>query len=252
MSDQPTTDSTGDRRPGDGSETPTDPTAPVVGQQHTSPSPTQSFSSSTSNEDTSTTTGAWRPNTELLNSIVDLGFDKLLAEKALFYGSNDSLERAVNWIIDYGEKFDDGKPLNLALASSGSSLSAAATSDAQMVPFKMVFVVNNALKMGVGKVAAQVGHATLGLYRQMLGRAEQEMALMQWNEEGETKVVLRADGGEEELTQLQAQAKRSLLQTYLVADAGRTQIASGSITVLSLFGPSDRVDEITGKLKLLQ
>lgn len=30
---------------------------------------------------------------------------------------------------------------------------------------KMVFVVNMSLKMGAGKLAAQVGHATLGVYR---------------------------------------------------------------------------------------
>lgn len=29
----------------------------------------------------------------------------------------------------------------------------------------MIFVANMGLKMGVGKLAAQVGHATLGVYR---------------------------------------------------------------------------------------
>lgn len=32
---------------------------------------------------------------------------------------------------------------------------------------KMVLVANMSLKMGVGKLAAQVGHATLGVYRQV-------------------------------------------------------------------------------------
>ena len=32
----------------------------------------------------------------------------------------------------------------------------------------MVFVVNSELKMGVGKVAAQVAHAALGLHRTLL------------------------------------------------------------------------------------
>ena len=31
--------------------------------------------------------------------------------------------------------------------------------------YKMVFIVNTELGMGVGKTAAQVGHATLGIYR---------------------------------------------------------------------------------------
>lgn len=32
---------------------------------------------------------------------------------------------------------------------------------------KMVLVANMSLKMGTGKLAAQVGHATLGVYRQV-------------------------------------------------------------------------------------
>lgn len=31
----------------------------------------------------------------------------------------------------------------------------------------MIFVANMALKMGVGKLAAQVGHATLAVYKQV-------------------------------------------------------------------------------------
>lgn len=33
---------------------------------------------------------------------------------------------------------------------------------------KMVFVANMGLKMGTGKLAAQVGHATLAVYKQVL------------------------------------------------------------------------------------
>lgn len=34
--------------------------------------------------------------------------------------------------------------------------------------YKMVFVVNGELQMGVGKVAAQVAHACLGLFRKLI------------------------------------------------------------------------------------
>ena len=48
-------------------------------------------------------------------------------------------------------------------------------------PVEMVFVVNKELGMGVGKAAAQVAHACLGLYRQLL---QNQMAygekLLQW------------------------------------------------------------------------
>jgi len=41
------------------------------------------------------------------------------------------------------------------------------------------------------------------------------------------------------------------LECYLVRDAGHTQIAAGSITVLSGFGRESDLNKITGKLKLL-
>ena len=53
------------------------------------------------------------------------------------------------------------------------------------------------------------------------------------------------------LRELQAAARRAKLAYALVADAGLTQIESGSLTVLGLFGPASRVDQITGHLALL-
>ena len=38
--------------------------------------------------------------------------------------------------------------------------------------YKMVFVVNGSLDMGVGKVAAQVAHATLALYKIVIGNQQ--------------------------------------------------------------------------------
>lgn len=49
----------------------------------------------------------------------------------------------------------------------------------------MVFVVNDNLKMGVGKVGAQVGHAAIGLYRELLElKGQIAPMLAQWSEEG--------------------------------------------------------------------
>ncbi len=49
----------------------------------------------------------------------------------------------------------------------------------------MVFVINDSLKMGVGKVGAQVGHASIGLYRE-LQELKGKLAPMldQWTEDG--------------------------------------------------------------------
>lgn len=49
--------------------------------------------------------------------------------------------------------------------------------------YKMIFVVNKSLKMGVGKIAAQVGHACLGLYRDMI-ESSMEYDFNQWEESG--------------------------------------------------------------------
>ena len=49
----------------------------------------------------------------------------------------------------------------------------------------MVFVVNDSLKMGVGKIAAQVGHAAVGLYRELVETKGQSTHLVeQWQENG--------------------------------------------------------------------
>ena len=52
--------------------------------------------------------------------------------------------------------------------------------------------------------------------------------------------------------ELSAAAANSGLMTYLVVDAGRTQIAAGSKTVLAI-GPAlkSQIDAVTGHLKLL-
>lgn len=52
-------------------------------------------------------------------------------------------------------------------------------------PYKMVFVVNTELNMGVGKIAAQVGHAAIGLYKIMASRPQKyDHMLSQWDDFG--------------------------------------------------------------------
>ena len=51
--------------------------------------------------------------------------------------------------------------------------------------FKMVFVVNAELDMGVGKIAAQVAHATMGVYKILMDNHQRygEM-ILQWEQFG--------------------------------------------------------------------
>ncbi|XP_072979910.1 uncharacterized protein [Typha angustifolia] len=114
--------------------------------------------------------------------------------------------------------------------------------------FKMVLVVRNDLKMGKGKIAAQCSHATLGLYKKLVHRAPK--ALSRWEMCGQVKVVLKIES-EEELLVLQERAKSLKLPTHVTIDAGRTQIAPNSRTVMAILGPADVVDDVTGGLKLL-
>ncbi|XP_075496215.1 uncharacterized protein LOC142533357 isoform X3 [Primulina tabacum] len=97
--------------------------------------------------------------------------------------------------------------------------------------FKMVLVVRNDLKMGKGKIAAQCSHATLGLYKRLLNRAPK--SLNRWEMCG------------------QERAKSLNIPTHITIDAGRTQIAPNSRTVMAVLGPADLVDDVTGGLKLL-
>ncbi|XP_015735965.1 peptidyl-tRNA hydrolase 2, mitochondrial isoform X2 [Coturnix japonica] len=114
--------------------------------------------------------------------------------------------------------------------------------------FKMVLVVRNDLKMGKGKVAAQCSHAAVSAYKQVQRRNPE--LLKQWEYCGQPKVVLKAPD-EETLIQLLANAKRLGLTVSLIQDAGRTQIAPGSQTVLGIGpGPADVVDKVSGHLKL--
>ncbi|NXX78919.1 PTH2 hydrolase, partial [Urocolius indicus] len=114
--------------------------------------------------------------------------------------------------------------------------------------FKMVLIVRNDLKMGKGKVAAQCSHAAVSAYKQVQKRNPE--LLKQWEYCGQPKVVLKAPD-EETLLQLLTNAKQLGLTVSLIQDAGRTQIAPGSKTVLGIGpGPADVIDKVSGHLKL--
>lgn len=114
--------------------------------------------------------------------------------------------------------------------------------------FKMILVVRNDLKMGKGKIAAQCSHATLGLYKKLLNRAPK--ALNRWEMCAQPKVVVKIES-EEDMLVLQERAKSLKLPTHITIDAGRTQIAPNSRTVMAILGPVEVVDDVTGGLKLL-
>lgn len=118
--------------------------------------------------------------------------------------------------------------------------------------YKMVFVIRTDLKMTKGKVAAQCAHAALACYKSV-ARSNPDV-LAQWERWGQAKITLQCPqegDGDEQLHTLQAIAMSLNITARIIHDAGRTQIASGSATVLGL-GPAPKsvVDMVTGSLKL--
>jgi peptidyl-tRNA hydrolase len=101
---------------------------------------------------------------------------------------------------------------------------------------------------GRGKTAAQACHACLGLYKKL--RHRKEPIVKVWEAAGATKVCLRAES-EAELMALQKAAAAAGVPTHMVVDAGRTQVAPDSRTVLALLAAGGEVDAVTGGLKLL-
>ncbi|OMJ78934.1 hypothetical protein SteCoe_21155 [Stentor coeruleus] len=114
---------------------------------------------------------------------------------------------------------------------------------------KMVMVVRHDLKMGTGKIAAQCCHACLGLYKSLI--TKDLPRLQAWENSCYRKIVLKCPS-EEEMLKIAEAADKKNLDYYIVRDAGLTQIAPGSKTVLSI-GPAseDELKDVTSHLKLL-
>ncbi|HUI00258.1 MAG TPA: peptidyl-tRNA hydrolase Pth2 [Nitrososphaerales archaeon] len=119
-----------------------------------------------------------------------------------------------------------------------------------MTDVKQVIVVRADLKMGKGKIAAQVAHAALDAAEAAKRRRPDWYD--SWREAGQAKVVVKTDGGEAALEDLQRQARSLGLPVSLIQDRGLTQVEPGTTTCLGIGpGPSSDIDKVTGKLKLL-
>ncbi len=112
---------------------------------------------------------------------------------------------------------------------------------------KQVIVVDTALGLPAGKLAAQVAHAAIIAF--LRAPAGDQRA---WLQAGMPKIVLACESAEA-LADLAAQADRDGLPTGLVRDAGRTVVAAGTSTCVGI-GPAEasRIDAVTGALKLLR
>jgi len=112
--------------------------------------------------------------------------------------------------------------------------------------YKQVIIVRKDLKLGVGKIASQVAHATIGNMRNIASEK-----IGKWEEEGSKKVVLKVNSLQE-LQEIENKLKKIKMPYFLVRDAGLTQLKAGTVTAIGI-GPVEEkgIDEVTGKLKLL-
>lgn len=129
-----------------------------------------------------------------------------------------------------------------------------------------MLVVRQDLGLSVGKTSAQCCHAgelnviritslvhshlkAVALYRKM--QKKHPEYLKRWEGLGEAKIVLQGKD-DKQLAELASRAEALGLPWYYVADAGRTEIAPGTQTVLGIAGPVDTVNLVTGNLRLLK
>jgi peptidyl-tRNA hydrolase len=112
---------------------------------------------------------------------------------------------------------------------------------------KQVIVVNGALDLPRGKMAAQVAHAAVGA---LLGAPAQNQ--IDWLRNGMPKVVVQC-ASEGELRAILAKAEAGGLPVMLVRDAGKTVVEAGTATCVGI-GPdlAERIDPITGELPLVR
>ncbi|MFQ5986859.1 MAG: peptidyl-tRNA hydrolase Pth2 [Thermoplasmata archaeon] len=118
-----------------------------------------------------------------------------------------------------------------------------------MMEYKLAVVVREDLGLSAGKVAAQVGHASVACA--LKAQKGKRAWFRAWMDEGQRKVVLRIDG-RGALLDLQQEGRALGLTTALITDAGLTEVPPGTQTCLGLGpGPENVVDRVTGQLRLL-
>ena len=113
----------------------------------------------------------------------------------------------------------------------------------------MVIVMRNDLKMSKGKIAAQAAHAAVNCA--FASKKKDPKNFDKWMSEGQKKVVVKVNS-EKELFEIKSIADAAGLINSVITDAGRTEIAPGTVTCLGIGpAPESAVDKVTGDLTML-
>ncbi|CAF3693897.1 unnamed protein product [Rotaria sp. Silwood1] len=207
-------------------------------------------------------------NEQYLASLIEMGIDQDAARKALKFVNNRSLEEALAVIFGEStssinntkEQHSVGNQTDMNSSSTFRSFNTEMNTsmntdrnddtDESIMTYKMLFIVNGSLQMSSGKMAAQVAHCAIDLYKKLIEKRSN--SLNYWHEYGETKIVVRGKSTEE-LLDIESRARTNAsITTSIIEDAGRTEIESGSITCVGLFGTNKQLNPITGHLRLMQ
>ena len=115
--------------------------------------------------------------------------------------------------------------------------------------FKQVIVIRSDLKMGKGKLSAQVAHAAVLATEK--ARKTRKRVYREWTSTGQAKIVVKVNSLDA-LLDIHLIAEREGLITSIIEDRGLTQLKSGTISCIGI-GPdySSKIDRITSSLKLL-
>jgi PTH2 family peptidyl-tRNA hydrolase len=112
--------------------------------------------------------------------------------------------------------------------------------------YKQVILMRQDLKLPKGKMAAQAAHASVEAVLK-----SDKNKVSGWRNNGSKKVVLKVEN-EKELYRYIQLAKDADITTSAITDAGKTVIASGTVTCGAI-GPDfdEKIDRITGKLGMV-
>ena len=111
---------------------------------------------------------------------------------------------------------------------------------------KLAIVVRKDLGMSCGKIAGQVGHASIIAYRYGY-----EPTMDKWYNEGQKKIVLKVPDLST-LIAIKNNAVLNKIEYYEVIDFGLTQIEPNTLTCIAI-GPDgdEKIDAVIKDLKLL-
>ena len=150
--------------------------------------------------------------------LLSMGISENAASRGLYHTGNTNPELAAAWVFEHLEDphlHDPFHPPPLPPSPSPSLPSLSMESRS----LKMVFVVNTSIGMGIGKIASQVSHATLALYKTLLLSPSEQRVLEEWEVGGAKKIVLKGRDVDH-LKELEEETKKRNIPHFMISDAG--------------------------------